>query len=314
VKATNCTRVKLFSVHLINGHLTQNEYNTDLVLKSKYNLESKSKLLFVYYKPFNMILVLNQNKLKRKFSLSIEYPDFNFNFDNQIDFSKFKSSLCNFNNRNFVVNSNEERSLVRFNKIKLNNNQLNKCFYMNEHALENFNNVASMNTIFLNLIKQTCKFESLVELVENRHVTSDIYQYQSKLPALAGSGSSSAVAEYREINLNLFFDYEPGEANGDGDEEEYEDDEFDNDYAEDESIDQQATRRPYSAGQGSATAVDSRRATTVSPGRNSSLNPQYVLNYDNIDNIHNYQVNLRHSKYLISLLFCIVLFYCDFCF
>jgi hypothetical protein len=269
------------------------------------------KLLFIYFKPFNLILVLNQNKLKRKFFISIEYPDFNFNLNNQIDFTKFKSSLCNFNNRNFMSNSNEERSLVRFNEIKLNNNQLNKCFYMNENIVESFS-VQNMNTIFLNLIKQTCKFESLVDLIEQRHVTSDIYQYPKSAsnPNYGGTQNSN---DFREVNLNMFFDYnteyaETNEINGHAEPKSSED----NDYSEDESIDQSLlqvfTKKP--ARKPEVNSLPSRGATTLGShtASNTTLNPQYVLNYDNIDNIRSAQIKQSHSRNLILVSSCINFF------
>lgn len=305
IKVTNCTKPKSYTINLLNGHITQSEFTDDLVIRSKYNLDTRIKLLFVYFKPFNFILLIAQNKQKRTFSLSIEYPDYDlFNFPNhhQIDFDKFRSTLCNFNRRNYYTartpsttggdgssssssSSTLSTSVLNFNRIKLNNNQLSTCYYMDEGIIENFS-VKNLNLISLSLIKQKCKFETLVESIESN--AKSAFQSRLFLPAAAVQRadplhdsmsldsmmiskpvSTITSTAYREINLNALLDDSSGVnapraslSNESGA----------TDDREDESIDEE--NDPIKSSGNSNNSQSLTNSTSA-----------FVMNYDNIDNI-----------------------------
>ena len=158
---------------------------------------------------------------------------------------------------------------------------------MNEDIIENLGIKNLENSAFLNLVKQACKFENLVNLIEAKHVSNNIYQLPSG--QIVNNPLINALGDYKEINLNLFFGYN-----------DYIDNtntlNLDEDYAEDESIDfnEKSTSTTRSA---TPRRKEQTTTTIENPSTtNSSQVPSYVLNYDNIDNIANNQIKGSYNS------------------
>ncbi len=243
-----------------------------------------------------MIIILNKSKAKKFFSLSIEYPDYNFNFkyNNEIDFNKFKSTMCNFNNRNFVTQQERENQLIKFNKIKLNPMHLSKCFYMNENLIESFEidttKDSSLIGNFLNLIKQKCKFEYLIDLIQSKYHSMDIFYPQPNF-----NSNNKNYSTFREVNLNLFFEYGDLSEENSMNKKQGKYDE----YGEDDSIDSVSGKSSSSSKKLKIldtplppTTLPSFIQTKTIVNSNNTTELITLLNYDNIDNL----LNNRQTK------------------
>lgn len=59
-----------------NGSLRNNvSLSSDLIIKTKYHKHEKIRTLFLFYRPFDFILVLTKNRDGRNLTVSVSYPD-----------------------------------------------------------------------------------------------------------------------------------------------------------------------------------------------------------------------------------------------
>lgn len=171
IKRTNCTSDEVtYLIKCENGSISNNASScSDLRVKSKYQKKEKTRTLYMQYKPFDLVVLLNKNRVGKNLSISLHYPESRDTKDRR------KMSICE------PITSEVAFSTSTFEKLNL-SDQCRGTYMFNSSLSGNLERITD------SLAKRKCKFENLVEALESgEHNITDLARLRS--------------AQFKEISL-----------------------------------------------------------------------------------------------------------------
>lgn len=206
LKRTNCTSHDVvYLIECKNGSVIKNVTScSDLTLHSKYHKQDKIRTLQVFYKPFDLVVLLTKNRISRNLSISVNYPD-----SGELPgptTTKAMMSICESvsfgsSSRSASVNSSwlssSSSSLSMFERLKLSEN-CSKTYTTVPSGGGSATACGLSSASFERLVDQVtrrkCKLENLIGVLESNRLNMSDMLLRAR------------AVHFKEINLSHYLD------------------------------------------------------------------------------------------------------------